>query len=340
MKRLYGCEVISPSCDTPRYYNINMSQSIENIKTEYFGSNRSHNYIKDDFIKVLRGTIVRSILIELFIELNKDRHNKRELPEGGIAFGDFDPDNAGFFANIFDTYQKGWMLDVRMFLGGKKNKEGNREKGSGGKFIDDISKLSTDDFINYYIQPEKIITPPFLFRKLVAENPDNKLEFVEKNRTDIGTVVDELTKKARSFQSKGYFNKIIKEYESLEFHKDNRPDKYNLRDEPGEFPFGNGTIIVRSPKSTIAIKEIAACLNDFAEVITYFQALVGDKTDFISTGWPLDAFIDRTFALYAKEVSQATKDKIGNDVIKYLHESIDLVHWDHKNLIKNKSKKA
>ncbi len=310
-----------------------MSQALQDIKTEYFGSDRSSNYLKDDFIKVLRGTVMRSVLIELFVELNKDRRNKRELPGGGIAFGDFDPDNAGFFANIFDTYQKGWMLDVRMFLGGKKNKDGNREKGSGGKFIDDIAKLSPDDFMSYYIQPGKITIPPFLLRKLIAENPDNKTKFMNKNLTDITTVSNELIKKAKNFQSKAYFNKIMKEYESLEFHKDNRPDKYELRNEPGDFPFGNGTITVRSPKSTIAIKEIAACLNDFAEVITFFQALVGDKTDFIGTSWPLDVYIDRTFALYAKEVPQATKDKIGNDVIKYLHKSIDLVHWDHKNLI-------
>ena len=283
---------------------------------------------------------MRSILIELFVELNKNRRNKIELPEGGIAFGDFDPDNAGFFANIFDTYQKGWMIDVRMFLGGKKNKQDNREKGSGGKFIDDIAKLSLDNFMEYYIQPEKVIIPPFLFRKLVSENPDNKAEFINNNHADITAVASELIKKAKVFQSKGYFNKIMKEYESLEFHKDNRPDKYDLRYEPSDFPFGNGTITVRSPKSTIAIKQIAACLNDFAEVITYFQALVGDKTDFIGTGWPLDTYINRTFALYAKEVPQKAKDRVANDIVKYLHKSIDLIHWDHKNIIENKSKKA
>lgn len=319
-----------------------MHQSIEDLKTEYFGSDRSQNYLKDDFIKVLRGTVLRSILIELFIELDKDRHNKRSLPNGGVAFGDFDPDNAGFFANMFDTYQKGWMVDVRIFLGGKRNKsrDNSRERGSGGKFIDDLSKLTVNDFMDYYIQSEKIIAPSLLFSKLITENPSDKAEFIRKNRTDIKAVVDEAVKRAKAFQSKNYFNKIIKEYESLEFHKDNRPDKYNLRDEPGDLPFGNGTITIRSPKSTIAIKEIAACLNDFAEIITLFQALVGGGTDFIYTGWPIDTFIDRTFALFTKDTPHSVKEKVGNEVIKYLHGSIDLVRWDHKNLIKDKSKIA
>ena len=89
---------------------------IGEINEEYFGTDRSRNYLKDDYSRVLRGTIVRSILVELFVELSRERRNKRELPEGGTAYGDFDPDNAGFFANFFDTYQKSERMLLFKYL--------------------------------------------------------------------------------------------------------------------------------------------------------------------------------------------------------------------------------
>ena len=75
---------------------------VARINQEYFGTDKSRSYLKNDFSSVLKGTIVRSILVEVFRELNKERSNTRDLPDGGKAYGDFDPDNAGFFANIFD----------------------------------------------------------------------------------------------------------------------------------------------------------------------------------------------------------------------------------------------
>jgi len=329
-----------------------MSNKIIGINTEYFGDNRNRNYLKDDFSKALRGTILRSILINIFVELDKKRRNEKELPDGGKAFGDFDPDNAGFFANIFSTYQKGWMVDIRILLGGNKRKKRtnwlsgikkifivnrhsnkDREAGSGGRFIDDIAKLTSEDFIGYYVnQDESIITPPFLFQKLIKEKPSDGADFIKKNRNSIDESVKQLVDKAKKFQSKGYFNKIMKDYESLEFHKDNRPEKYNLRAEPTEFPFANGTMTVRSPKATIAIKEIATCLNDFAEIITIYQSLVGKNTSFITSNWPLDIYIDRTFSLFSKNISENVREKTAQDVIKYLHQSIDLVQWDHKKI--------
>src|SRR5690606_41842955 len=86
------CSFITVSSyDTPKYYTVNMSQTLENIKTEDFGSERSNNYLKDDFIKVLRGTVMRSIPTELFVECNKDLRTKRALAGGGRGVGDCDP---------------------------------------------------------------------------------------------------------------------------------------------------------------------------------------------------------------------------------------------------------
>lgn len=304
---------------------------IAKINEEYFGTDRSKNYLKDDFSRVLKGTVVRSILVEIFIELNKKRHNTRGLPNGGKAYGDFDPDNAGFFANIFGSYQKGWMIDVRILLGGRKNKNrGGREAGTGGRFIDELVSLSADDFMDYYIKPNSVTIPRCLLGKLFSEKPDDKVVFLNSNKDIIEGVVADLTDRAKRFQSKGYHNKIIKDYEALELHKDNRPEKYDLHTEPTDFPFSNGTMTVRSSKATVAIKEIAQCLNEFAEIIGTYQLLVGKNTDFFGSNWPLDVFISRTLDLFVKDLSESAVEKIGKDVVKYLHPSIHIAGWDHK----------
>lgn len=311
------------------------ANKVAKINEEYFGSDKSKNYLKDDYNKVLRGTVVRTILVEILVELSKKRHNKRELPKGGIAYGDFDPDNAGFFANIFDTYQKGWMIDVRMLLGGKKNKNrGGREKGTGGRFIDDIVHLSADDFMEYYIKPDGVTIPKCLLGKAITENPTDSVAFVKNNKDIIVNVLDNLVDKAKRFQSKGYHNKIIRDYEALEFHKDNRPDKYDVRKETTDFPFANGYMTVRSLKASIEIKEIAECLNEFAEIIGTYQLLVGKNTNFFGATWSLDIFIERTLDLFTKELPNDTVEKIGQDIVRYLHPAIDIVGWDHKKFIK------
>ncbi len=303
---------------------------IAKINEEYFGTDRSKNYLKDDFSRVLRGTVVRSILVEIFIELNKKRHNTRDLPNGGKAYGDFDPDNAGFFANIFDSYQRGWMIDVRMLLGGRKNKNrGGREAGTGGRFIDELVGLSVNDFMDYYIKPDSVIIPRRLLGKLINDKPDDKVAFLKSNEDTIEGIVAELASKAKKFQSKGYYNKIIKDYEALELHKDNRPDKYDIRTEPLDFPFSNGTMTVRSQKATIAIREIAQCLNEFAEIIGAYQLLVGKNTDFFGSNWPLDVFISRTLDLFAKGIPDGTAKKVEKEIVKYLHPALHVVGWSH-----------
>ena len=310
---------------------------VTRINEEYFGTDRTKNYLKDDFSRVLRGTVVRSILVELFIELSKERHNTRDLPNGGKAYGDFDPDNAGFFANIFDSYQKGWMIDVRILLGGKKNKNrGGREAGTGGRFIDELVGLSTDDFMGYYIKPNSVIIPNCLFGKLLSEKPDDKTAFLRSNKDSIENIVADLIAKAKKFQGKGYHNKIIKDYEAIEFHKDNRPDKYSLRQESADSPFSNGYITIRRPESKIEIQQVAQCLNEFAEIIGTYQLLVGKNTSFFGSTWPLDVFISRTLDLFVKDLPDSAKEKIGKDIVKYLHPSVDITSWDHRHFIDGK----
>lgn len=311
---------------------------ISKINKEYFGTDKSRNYLKNDFSNVLKGTVVRSVLVEVFRELNKERSNTKDLPDGGKAYGDFDPDNAGFFANIFDSYQKGWMIDIRMLLGGRKNKNrGGREAGTGGRFIDDLVGLSADDFMKYYIQPDSVTIPRCLLEKLFSEDPDDKVAFLRSNKSTIEDVVADLIDKARKFQSENYHNKIIKDYEALALHKDNRPDKYDIRTEPLDFPFSNGTMTVRSQKATIAIREIAQCLNEFAEIIGTYQLLVGKNTDFFGSNWSLDVFISRTLDLFVKDLPESAVEKIGKDVVKYLHPSINIAGWDHKKFSNSKT---
>lgn len=305
---------------------------VSKINEDYFGTDKSKNYLKDDYFSVLRGAIVRSILIELYRELDKTRHNKQDLPGGGTAYGDFDPDNAGFFANIFSVYQKGWMIEVRILLGGLKNKNrGGREAGTGGRFIDEVAELSTDDFIKYYIESDGIIIPRCLSSKFREGGPHNRASFIKDNSDVINELVLSLTNKAKKFQSQGYYHKIIKDYEAIEFHKDNRPDKYSIHKEPIDVPFSNGHIIIRRPRAGVEIHFIAQCLNEFAEIISIYQRLVGENTSFVKDVWPLDVFILRTLNLFAKALPNNTAEKLGKDMVKHLRPALAIVGWDHQN---------
>lgn len=313
--------------------------NIKSLNTTYFGKDRTHNYIKDDFSKVLRGAIVRTALIEVFKGLDKNRSNTRKLKDGSAGYGDFDPDNAGFFFNIFEMHEKGWMAEVRILLGGKKNKRnGGREKGSGGRFVDDIVKLTVDDFMAYYTKKDSVTIPKCLLGKFYSEKPTDGAVFIESNRDIIESTVSDLIEKSRKFQSSSYHGKIIADYEALELHKDTRPEKYKIREEPTDFPFSNGTMNVRSKIAEVKIKEIAHCLNDFADVISKYQLLVGENTSFFGSNWPLDVFISRTIDIFRKNLPEGTVEKVEKEIIKYLHPAIDIVGWRYSELNTSKVK--
>ncbi len=272
------------------------------------------------------------MIIEVLVEASKARHNKKEHDDGSTSHGDFDPDNAGPLSSIFGTYQNGLMVDVRQLLTPK-------EAGAGGKFIKAIQKLTTDDFIKYYKNNTSGSTsiPPLLFIDFINTREKDKsiqgADFIDNNRMVIEAAVDKLVAKARAFQSKNYFDKIVVDYQAYEFHKDSRPEKYDVREEDMDFPFSNGKMTVRRRKSSVEIKSITACLNDFAEIVTIYQRLVGKNTSFLSSNVPLDTYVQQTFAVFAKDIPESTQKKTVQSVVTHLHKSIDIAGWDHSNIV-------
>lgn len=229
-----------------------MQNKITVINEEYFGEDKSKTYLKDDFACALHGIVQRSVILEVLREASKSRHNKEETPNGGIAFGDFDPDNASFLANIFDTYQKGWMVDVRQLLTIK-------ESGAGGKFIKDLQNVDIDNFMDFYknSKPNSVKIPRILLIDFINQHRKNKsikgINFIENHRVDIEKAVDNLKLKANQLYDKDLFKKIMHDYQALEFHKDKQPIKYNIREEPLDLPFANGKHTIRSRKSKMEI---------------------------------------------------------------------------------------
>lgn len=204
-------------------------QTIADINEEYFGKEKSKNYLKHDFSSVLYGLVQRSVIIDVLAESSKARHNeKKHIDKKGnesISRGDFDPDNAGFLWSVYESYQKGVMVDVRQLLT-------PNETGTGGKFINDIAKLNVEAFMNYYKTPRAYTVPPMLFAKYLETKRENDslsiVDFVDAHHAEIEAVVNQLIKSVVDFQSKGYFNQIVKDYQALKFHKDNRPEKYDV----------------------------------------------------------------------------------------------------------------
>lgn len=294
------------------------------INEEYFGEDKSKTYLKDDFTKVLLAAIQRDVILYVIKEASKARHDKEKC-EGGVAYGDFDPDNAGLLLDIFENYEKGFMIDVRQLLTGK-------EAGAGGKFIKDVQGLTTDNFIDFYknsASMSPLLLPNYL-NDHSKDKPVDAVKFIDSNRTKIDKKVNSLITKAQQFQSKGYFKSIVYDYQALEFHKDKQPTKYNVRKEATDFPLAGGEKTIKSRISEVDIKTIAECLNDFAEIVMLYQELVVKNTSFLNPNWSLKAYIERTFALFNKEVSTDVKKQAIQNISTHLHESLDVVGWNRK----------
>lgn len=303
---------------------------VTDVNKEYFGEDKKKTYIKDDFTNVLHSAIQHEVILHVLNEVSKARHTEEEYENGSVSFGDFDPDNAGLLMNIFETYEKGFMLDLRQLLTSK-------EAGAGGKFIKDIQALNVEDFIDFYknSKPGSVRVPPVLLGDLINTRAKNKsikgVDFIDNNHAKIKRAVNYLAEKARAFQSEGYYNKIVNEYQALEFHKDHQPEKYDVYEESLDSPYIIIKNTTRNRKSKVDTSIISDCLNDFAEIVTAYQSLIANNTSFLSSNWPLDIYIERTFALFSKEISNDIKKKVIQDLAKYLQRSIEIVGWNHKN---------
>lgn len=309
-------------------------ESLRRVSTfndEFFGDDKSRTYLKHDFRRVIEGIVQREVLIRIAIECSKKRHNKKETKdENGnivsIAYGDYDEDNAGFLYSIIKNHELGLMIDLRLLLTKK-------ERGAGGKFVKDLLSLKSEDFINYYKFSKDngtTIIPSLLsakhFESLKTKEGLSGGDFIDKHAAEIRKVVDELTMKARRFNDKNYSKLLVSDYEALKFHKDNQPEKYEIiesKEGLGDFTF---TSTVRRDKSKIESKKISQALNEFAEIVSIYGQLYG-RADFYGTNWPLDTHIERTFALFRKEVPKDIRNETTNNLIKYLKPSLNLMGW-------------
>ena len=303
---------------------------VADVNKEYFGKDKKKTYIKDDFAEILRAAIQREVILHVLVEVSKARHTEEKYENGSVVFGDFDPDNAGLLMNIFKTYEKGFMINIRQLLT-------PRETGAGGKFIKDIQALNVEDLIDFYknSKPGSVRMPTTLLSDWINTHAKNKsikgADFIDNNHIKIERAVNYLVEKAQTFQSEGYYNKIVNEYQALEFHKDHQPGKYNVYEESSDLTYIIIKKTTRSRKSKVETSIISDCLNDFAEIVMAYRNLIANNTNFLSSNWPLDVYIERTFALFSKEISNDIKKKVVQDIAKYLQRSIEIVGWNYKN---------
>jgi len=280
------------------------------INEEFFGEDKSRTYLKHDFRRVIESIAQREVLIRVVIECSKKRHSKKETKdENGnvvsIAYGDYDEDNAGFLYPIIKNHELGLMIDLRLLLNVK-------EKGAGGKFVKDLLSLKPENFINYFkfskdngatIIPHLLNAEFMASRK--AEEGLSGNDFIDKHSKKIEQSVNELVAKARKFNDKNY-PEIIESKEGL-----------------GGFTFNTTT---RRDKSKIESQKITEALNEFAEIIGLYGLLYG-RADFHGTNWPLDAYMERSFSLFSKEVPEDIRKEATDNLVKYLKPSLNLMGW-------------
>lgn len=306
-------------------------QKIITFNDEFFGGDKSRTYLKHDFRRVIEGIVQREVLIRVAIECSKKRHNKKEAKDDNgnvvsIAYGDYDEDNAGFLYPIIKNHELGLMIDLRLLLN-------VNEKGAGGKFVKDLLTLKPEDFINYFKFSKNdgsIIIPHLLNVEFIASRKAKEglsgSDFIDKHSKKIEQSVNELVAKARKYNDKNYPKQLVKDYQALKFHKDNQPEKYEIietKEGLGGFSF-NTTI--RRDKSKIESQKITEALNEFAEIIGLYGLLYG-RADFYGTSWPLDTHMERTFALFTKEVPEDTRKEATDNLVKYLKPSLNLMGW-------------
>jgi hypothetical protein len=301
------------------------------INEEYFGKDKSKNYLKHDFIRVLEGFIQREVLLCVIVACSKKRHNMKESKNEvgevvSITYGDYDPDNAGFLYSVFKNHELGVIIDMRLLLAKK-------EAGTGGKFVKDVTKLKAEDFLDYYRHSEegKVVIPALLLRQFLENHKDNvKLsgsDFLDKHIDKIGDKVRELVNKASTFNDTNYSDMIIKDYEALKFHKDNQPEKYEVLEDNegiGAFSFTKTT---RRDKSKVETIKISKALNEFVEIIALYQMLVSENTSFYGSSWPLDTYVQRTFALFRKDTPTVAQQKVTDSVAKHLSQALNVTGW-------------
>ncbi len=304
---------------------------ISEMNNEYFGKNKSRNYLKHDYARVLEGLIQREVILRVVIECSEKRHftkeNKNKSGEVvGIVQGDFDPDNAGFLYTIFKNHELGVMVDLRQLLTKK-------EQGSGGKFILELTKVSVQDFLKFYKSSKKGVTiiPQLLLPMLIQNQKDGlKLtgnEFTDKYTDEIARVVEEIVKKAGAFIEKGYSELIVKDYEALKFHKDFQPDKFDVKVTPEKFGAISISKTTRKDKSKIDTITISNALNEFAEIIYLYQQLSSENTSFYSSSWPLNTFVKRTFELFKKDISAKNQQEVIDTILKHLRPTLNISGW-------------
>lgn len=308
-----------------------MPDTVSLINSEYFGKDKSKNYLKHDFRRVLEGFIQREVLLRVIIECSKERHDKKEnKDESGkvvsIAYGDFDPDGAGFLYSILGNHEKGVMIDMRLLLTKK-------ETCAGGKFIKDLTKLKSKDFFDYYCKYEesKIVIPQLLLRQFMMEHKaDAKMkgkDFLNKHKDVVEQVVGELVKKAKTFNDNNYSGIVIKNYEETKFHKDRQSEKYEILEESEGIGGISFTKTTRRDKSKVETVKISKALNEFADVIGLYQTLVSENTSFFGSSWPLDTHVQRTFALFRKDISVDSQQKVIDSMAQHLSKALNLTGW-------------
>jgi len=307
------------------------SNKITRISEQYFGPDKTRNYIKHDFRRALEGFVQREVLLHIMVESSRMRHSTEEtLDYGGnivsLSRGDFDPDNAGFLYSIFKNHELGSMLDLRLLL--NKN-----ETGTGGSFIKDLTELSLGDFIEYYIykESESIAIPPILSRSYMEsrKNEDglNGYEFIMRHKEEVNDAVKLLVLKAKKYNDSNYKDRIVTNYEALKFHKDKQPTKYEVNEVAETMGLMTFSEVTRKDLSKVETKLIAKSLNEFAELVESYRLLAGGIEGLVGSSWPLETYVKRTFQVFNKKVPMEVQEKVIANLETYLAVSFNLSFW-------------
>ena len=281
--------------------------AIDELRRTYFSDNKELYSVPDIYRNCLKCCIEGIIMSELGATI------ANSLDTGRFSLG------LSVVVDLIRMQNTYMVVHLRQLLG-------KREGNSGMKLLEAISLIHNEQYFNFL--EEKYIMPHCFFRKALNEHCCTKeamQEYSSNHRGDAVKLLQELHNAIDQFRSKGYHNRLIREFEKLDLHNDKEPYKYNVEKSPA-----NGEIIkeimTRSRKTVFDIRGIAECLNDYAAVMskTIDLSIVPNK---FGTGFaPIEDYVKSFMKMFQID-DTSLKAHILDIICPNLNNAIQLTAW-------------
>ena len=276
------------------------------------------NFLADDFQRCLKLLLQREIIVYLVKKTAKSFTNSKQLDNGGIALGNFDPLGYSYLQDLLRNINICLTVSIRQLIRPERKDKNIFFKGevgscTGGDFVKDLIHLNNDDYITYF------------------DNTAKRFSFLNSSIKKDLTKFNTLVEKAKRFNSKNYSNIFISQLEGIGLHKDKMPLKRTMVHEETIFHGTSFKEIHRTYRDNLEIPlpKINSCLNELGELIKIYSSIfrLGCLTLPKHLEIPVGQYVDNFSMIFKTELSAEEKAKLVDSFKKKLGASFDVICW-------------